>query len=163
MNDVNINLPGLKTILHRAQDYCALQERCRYDVALKLMQWGVDKDRSAKIIELLEKANYINESRYAEIFAGSKFRLKKWGRNKIAYELRLKKISGEAIDQSLTTINDSDYQKTIQLLITQKKKEIKEKDVFKMRQKIARYLVSRGFEPDLAFAALKISEMQPDE
>lgn len=158
MSDVNEKLSGLKTILHRAQEYCAYQERCRFEVEQRLQLWGVDKERSHKIIVQLEKDNFVNDQRFAETFVRSKFRLKKWGKNKIAYDLRLKKIPDSLISQCLQTIDDGEYQAAIKLLIAQKSKELKEKDLFKKKQKVARFLISRGFESALVFAILKISE-----
>ena len=158
MSDINEKLNGLKTIYHKAQSYCAYQERCRFEVEQKLQLWGVDKERGSKIIEQLEKENFLNNLRFAETFVRSKFRLKKWGRNKIAYELRLKKIPDSLISQSLQTIDDGEYLAAIQFLITQKSKELKEKDLFKKKQKVVRFLISRGFESALVFATFKIGD-----
>lgn len=155
MNEANEKLSGLKTILHKAQAYCAYQERCTHDVTQKLHEWGVDKTRIPKIIKKLTDENFINDQRFTETFVRSKFRLKKWGRNKIAYELRLKKTPDALILEYLQTINDVEYQNTIQILITQKTKEIKEKDLYKKKQKIVRFLVSRGFEAELVYNSLK--------
>lgn len=157
MNEVNENLSGLKTILHKAQAYCAYQERCTHEVNQKLHEWGVDETRIPKIIEKLSNENFINDQRFTETFVRSKFRLKKWGRNKIAYELRLKKIPASMISECLQNINDEEYQDTIQILLTQKTKEIKEKDLYKKKQKLVRLLVSRGFEAELIYGNLKIT------
>lgn len=158
MNYLNEKLSGLKTILHKAQEYCAYRERCRFEVAQKLQQWGVDKPRAAKIIEQLEKNNFINEERFAEIFIRSKFRLKNWGKKKIMAELRMKKIPESIISKYLQTIDTKDYYSAIQSLIEKKSKELKEKDTFKKNQKIARFLIAKGFEPQQVFSALQISD-----
>jgi len=155
MNDVNEKLSGLKTILHKAQAYCAYQERCTKEVVQKLRDWKVDEDRIPKIIEQLTGENFINDIRFTETFVRSKFNLKKWGKNKIAYELRLKKIPASIISQSLQAINDNEYRAALQHLKDQKSKEIKEKDPFKKKQKIVRFLVSRGFEMELVMGTFK--------
>jgi len=155
MNDVNEKLSGLKTILHKAQAYCAYQERCPQEVVQKLREWKVDEDRIPKIIEQLTGENFINEIRFTETFVRSKFNLKKWGKNKIAYELRLKKIPASIILQSLQTIDDAEYRATLMHLKDQKSKEVKEKDSFKKKQKIVRFLVSRGFEMELVMETFK--------
>lgn len=155
MNDVNEKLSGLKTILHKAQAYCAYQERCTQEVVQKLRDWQVDENRIPKIIEQLTAENFVNDVRFTETFVRSKFRLKKWGKNKIAYELRLKKIPDPVISQSLQAIDDQEYRTTLQHLKEQKSKEVKENDPFKKKQKIIRFLVSRGFEMELAMKAFK--------
>ncbi|HNW68920.1 MAG TPA: regulatory protein RecX [Bacteroidales bacterium] len=155
MNDVNEKLSGLKTILHKAQAYCAYQERCTQEVVQKLRDWKVDENRIPKIIEQLTAENFINDVRFTETFVRSKFKLKKWGKNKVAYELRLKKIPDPIISQSLQAIDDQEYRATLQHLKGQKSKETKEKDLFKKKQKIIRFLVSRGFEMELVMEIFK--------
>ncbi len=158
MSDVNEKLSGLKTILHKAQEYCAYQERCPFDVEQKLHLWGVDKERSKKIIEKLIKENFIDEARYARSFVRGKFLYNKWGKLKITNELRSKKIKKETISTGLDEINDDEYFQTIKTLAQKKETEIKENDLFKKKQKVARFLISRGFEPSLVFEILKTHE-----
>jgi regulatory protein len=155
MDDVNEKLTGLKTILTKAQSYCAYRDRCSAEVIQKLRDWGVDQTRIPKIVESLTEDKFLDDRRYAESFAGSKFRLKHWGRNKIAYELRLKKIPSGLISEALESIDETEYATTLQTLITKKSKEVKDPDAYRKKQKIARYLISKGFEAELVFANLK--------
>lgn len=154
MGDVNPHLTGLTTLLGKAQAYCAYRDRCSSEVIQKLKAWGVDETRIPKIMESLMKDKFVDDQRFAETFAGSKFRLKKWGRHKIAYELRMKMIPQSLIDIGLDSIGDSEYSETIQWLIANKAKEIKDSDAFRKKQKIARYLISKGFESELVFELL---------
>ncbi|MEI6122412.1 MAG: regulatory protein RecX [Bacteroidota bacterium] len=158
MNEVNEHLFGLKTILHKAQAYCVYQERCSNEVMQKLRRWKVDDSRIPKIIDALIAENFFNDQRYTENFVGSKLRLNKWGRKKIVYELQLKKIPEIIISQAITSIDENEYQSAIQFLIVQKTKEVKEKDLFKKKNKIARFLISRGFEAEFVFKNMKIVE-----
>ena len=159
MTDSNKDLAGLKTILHKAREYCAYQERCRSEMELKFQQWGVDKVRAAKMIEQLEKDNFLNEDRYTETFVRGKFRLKKWGKNKLAAELRMKKIPEGLIAKHLQDIDDAEYRSAIIVLAEKKSKELQEKDKFKKNQKIARFLISKGFDPQLVFSVIKIRDL----
>ncbi len=155
MTDTNPSLSGLKTILTKAQSFCAYQDRSSSEVIQKLSEWGVSHERIPKIIASLTADKFINDRRYAETFASSKFRLKHWGRNKIAYELRGKKIPSELISDALETIDENEYAATLQTLITKKSKEVKDSDPYRKKQKVARYLISKGFEAELVFASLK--------
>jgi regulatory protein len=156
MNDFNGKLTGLKTILHKAQTYCAYQDRCSSEVIQKLKAWRVDENRIPAIIEALVREKFIDDGRYAETFISSKFRLKHWGRIKIAYELRLKKIPPPLINQGLESIDENEYAETIQNLITQKTKEINDNYALRKKQKIARYLITKGFESELVFTAMNL-------
>lgn len=155
MTDINPSLTGLKTILTKAQAYCAYQDRCSAEVIQKLRDWGVDDARIPKIVESLTEDKFLNDRRYAETFVSSKFRLKHWGRNKIAYELRGKKIPSELISDALETIDENEYATTLQTLLTKKSKEVKDTDAYRKKQKVARFLISKGFESELVFANLK--------
>lgn len=154
MTDFNEKLSGLKTILTKAQAYCAYQDRCSSEVMQKLRDWGVDQLRIPKILESLTEDKFLDDRRYAESFVSSKFRLKHWGRNKIVYELRLKKIPSDLISQAMESIDENEYSATLQTLISKKTKEVKDSDAFRKKQKIARYLISKGFESELVFGMM---------
>jgi regulatory protein len=155
MSDVNEKLSGLKTILTKAQSYCAYQDRCSAEVIQKLHDWGVNDARIPKLLESLTDDKFLDDKRFAESFVSSKFRLKHWGRNKIAYELRLKKIPSGLISLALETIDTDEYINTLQTLITKKSKEVKDPDAYRKKQKLARYLISKGFESELVFEIMK--------
>ena len=74
--------------LEYAKDYCAKEERCQSQVIEKLMSLGLTKQESEDCVAELICQGYINEQRYAELFAVSKFHQNKWGKIKIAYYLK---------------------------------------------------------------------------
>ena len=92
--------------LHKAAAYCSSGEQCCYDISEKLKKWGIEDSEASKIIEYLIKQRFIDEARYAKGFTNDKFRFNKWGRTKIAYALRLKKIPETLIDEALYNINE---------------------------------------------------------
>ncbi len=155
MDDINRKYSNLKTILQKAQAYCAYQERCTHEMTQKLREWKVDEDRIPSIIEELTKEKFLNDLRFTQTFVSSKFRLNKWGKIKLAYELRMKKIPDALISQGLEVISEDEYREAIQALIVQKAREVKDTDPYSRKQKIARFLVSKGYETDLVFGELK--------
>ena len=54
---------------------------------------NLSKNEIEKIIVYLIENNYLNESRFAKVFAGGKFRIKNWGKIRIIRELKYRKIS----------------------------------------------------------------------
>lgn len=138
-----------KYIYEKARRYCAYQERCVWDLKNKLYEWKVRPEVAQKIINTLEKENYLNEERFARVFAGGKFRIKKWGRNKISSELRARKIPELFVQIGLEEIDEYEYIKTLRALIEKKSKEFDDpKDVVN-KNKIYNFVLSRGFEHDL--------------
>ena len=141
--------------LLKAQGYCAYQERAQQEVRDKLYEWGMWPDAVESIISELIVQGYLNEARFATAFAGGKFRIKKWGRVKIKMELKKRRVPDNLIRDALKTIDEREYAKTLQLLLEQKSREVKEKHPLKKQQKVMRYLASKGFEQDLIWDLFK--------
>jgi regulatory protein len=141
-----------KDVLVKAANFCAYQERTQAEVRERLQKWGVEGDEADEIIVYLIEENYLNEGRFAKIFAGSKFRVKHWGRQKILYELKARKLSEHSIREGLAEIDDEDYIETLRSLLEKKKRELRtEKQPLVLKQKLARYAISKGFEGDLVW------------
>ncbi len=141
--------------LLKLANYCAYQERCHLEVTNKLAEYGVYYEDADQVIAELIIQNYLNEERFAKAFAGGKFRVKKWGRNKIKQELKLKKISEYCIKQGLEEIDNEQYMEVLEKEAVQKYKAIKDKNFLVKANKTAQYLVSRGFETDLVWDVVK--------
>lgn len=137
--------------LQKAMWYCSFQERCQLDLTNRFMAWNVEKSNWDKILDYLIDEDYLNEGRYVEAFVRGKFRIKKWGRNKIKMGLMNKRIFNEAQFNVVfeTEIDEEEYLKTLQDLIEQKNQLVIEEDSFKKRDKIYRYMLSKGYESDL--------------
>lgn len=137
--------------LQKIKYYCGYQERCHAEVKEKLYSFGLwKKDVESLIAQLIEE-NYLNEERFARLFAGGKFRMKQWGKVKIRYELKQKKISEYCIKKGLKEIDEADYKKTLQKLVVAKWKTLKsEKNIFSKKSKTMNYLLQKGYEASLA-------------
>ena len=136
--------------LQKAKQYCAYQERCHNEVKEKLYSFGLYKKDVDELLSELISNNYLNEERFAMLFAGGKFRIKQWGRIKIKYALKQKQISDYCIKKALAAIGETDYRKTLQKLFEQKLKTLKsEKNIFIKKRKLQDYLIQKGFETEL--------------
>ncbi len=137
--------------LEKARAYCAFQERCHSEMKTKLYSWKLHKKEVEEIIAQLITEGFLNEERFAIAFAGGKFRIKKWGKEKIRQALKAKSVSDYSINKALSLIEQKDIKKTIQDIIAKKAPTIKESNPLKKRYKIAQYLMSRGFDKDLVW------------
>jgi regulatory protein len=99
--------------LQKAKHYCAYQERCHSEVKEKLYSLGMNKKEVDELLSELISDNYLNEERFAILFAGGKFRIKQWGRIKIKYALKQKQVSEYCIKKALAAIYERDYNKTL--------------------------------------------------
>jgi regulatory protein len=146
---------SIPAALQKIKHFCGYQERCHSEVKEKLYSFGLWKKDVEAIISQLIEENYLNEERFAQLFAGGKFRMKQWGRVKIKYELKQKYISEYCIKKGLQEIDEDDYKKTLQKLAAAKWKSLKaEKNIFIKKNKTMNYLLQKGYEASLANEAI---------
>jgi len=136
-------------IFEKARRYCAYQERSVFDMKQKLFEWNIRAEVAKKIITSLEDENYLNEERFARVYAGGKFRIKKWGRNKIIAALKAKRLPQLIIQIGLEEIDESEYLRTLKDFIDKKKNSFDMPDSVTARNKTYNCLVSRGYEKHL--------------
>jgi regulatory protein len=135
--------------LQKLKHYCGYQERSHSEVKGKLYNLGVSRKEHDEIIATLIEKNYLNEERFAILFAGGKFRMKQWGRVKIKYELKQKQVSEYCIKKALKEIPEEDYDKILTKLVTNKYAILKDEQYLVRKKKTMDYLVQKGFEHDL--------------
>lgn len=140
-----------KKNLIRIANFCVYQDRTQQEVREKLASWSIDEEEGEEMIAYLITENYLNEERFARIFAGSKFRVKKWGRKKILYELKARKLSTYCIQAGMSEIDPDLYWET---LVKEVEKRSKEANLLE-KQRVFRALLAKGFESDLITAAWK--------
>ena len=140
-------------VLQKIRYFCSYQERCIRDTEEKLKDWAVQKKLIPSIIGQLQKENYINEERFAKVYAGGKFRVNKWGRQKIGFELKLKGIPEGMIQKGLEEIDEEDYRRVLRDLIRKKRKEIKPEKDLNIREKIITFAQGKGYETELILTA----------
>jgi len=140
-----------KNILKKVKMYCAKTERSTLDVKLYLQKLEVNsEDIIEKIINNLKSENFINEERYIRAFINDKFKLNKWGKYKIKQSLLSKGFDENDIDKLINeTINEEEYKNTLTEIIEKKKKLLKKDDTNVIKQKISKFALSKGYEPDL--------------
>ncbi len=141
----------------KLERYCAYQERCHKDVEDKLRTMLLIPEAREKIILHLLEHNYLNEERFAQSFARGKFRIKKWGKQRIVRELKYRHISAYNIKTALKEINEEEYLKTFHELAEKKNSALKELDHTKRRKKLIDYLLYRGWETNLIYE--KVGEL----
>jgi regulatory protein len=135
--------------LQKLKHFCRYQERCHSEVKEKLYNLGVwNKDHDEIISSLIEEG-YLNEEKFAIAFAGGKFRMKQWGRIKIKYELKQKRVSEYSIKKALKQINEEEYLKTLKNLAEGKYASLKREQWLIRKKKTTDYLLQKGYEHDL--------------
>ena len=141
----------------KLQNYCAYQERCHQEVQQKLKGMNMIPVAIDKIIVHLLEQNYLNEERYAKLFVGGKFRIKKWGKYRLTSELKKKDISKNNINLAISQIPNNEYIAVFNDLAKTKAELIVESDKWKKKKKLIDYLLYRGWESHLVYD--KVNEL----
>lgn len=141
--------------LAKIYKYCAYQERSHHEVKNKLFEYGLRSDEVDELLSRLITEGFVNEERFARAFAGGKFRMKKWGRLKIENELTFLGLSKKNIAHGLKEIETDDYEKALRHLLKKKNDLLTEPDAFIKKNKLAKYAIGRGYEPDLVWKTVQ--------
>ncbi|CAL2104969.1 regulatory protein [Tenacibaculum sp. 190524A02b] len=141
----------VEEIKRKIEQYCIYQDRCHKEVENKLKEYRlIPEAREHVLLHLLEH-NFLNEERFSKSFARGKFRIKKWGRDRIIRELKFRDISSYNIKTALKEIDEEAYFSTLYDLIEKKNNQIKEENIFKRKKKVIDALLYKGFERDLIY------------
>jgi regulatory protein len=140
--------------LEYAKDYCAKEERCQSQVIDKLISLGLTREESEDCVAELICQGYINEQRYAELFAVSKFHQNKWGKIKIAYYLKQKRISEPCIKKGVEAIDYDEYISLIREIFSKKYYSISSDKRIKTKKSFD-YLLGKGFAYNDIVEAIK--------
>ncbi len=145
-------------VLSKMVHFCAYQERCMMDVRIKLKEFNLQEKIEEALVADLIKENYLNEERFARVFSGGKFRINKWGKNKIYRALQEKQVPELFILEALNEIDTVEYISTLKNLISKKSRELKETNIIKRNKKLATFAASRGFETNLIWDVLNFRD-----
>lgn len=138
----------------KIQHYCAYQERSHLEVRNKLYTYGLHRRDVDELITILITEGYLNEERFSKAFAGGKFRMKKWGRLRITHVLESKGVSANCIRIGLKEIDEPTYLATLRGLLAEKRLSNPEENVFVLRDKLSKFAIQKGYEPDLVWKEL---------
>ena len=146
---------GPKEALEKLRKYCAYQERSHKDVLEKMWKLKIPMDWRDDIFLGLMQEDFLNEERFARTYARGKFNIKQWGRIKIIQGLKQHAVSEKCIQLSLTEIDEDEYMKVLSATIELKRSKLKEKNRWKRRGAIYKFVSGRGFEGNLVADAMK--------
>ncbi|PLX09161.1 MAG: RecX family transcriptional regulator [Marinilabiliales bacterium] len=135
--------------LQRAKNICSRSEKCSFDIKQYLSKFEISELEIDKIINILIKEKYIDDSRYTQFYVNDKLKFNKWGKIKIRYSLNQKGISTAIINQSLNKIDEHLYLETLKNIILHKNKGLNKRNNIHAKAALVRFASSRGFEYDL--------------
>lgn len=144
-------------VYQKLKHYCAWQPRCRSEAREKIFSFGLKRADAEELLSRLTDEGFLNEEKFAALFAAGKFRMKQWGRNKIKAQLAGKRVNPASIIRALGEIDSKKYDETLHRLAKKKWNSVNGSGVnlFVKLTKTRNYLLQKGYEPQLITTVLK--------
>ena len=145
-----------KKAFERALKSIAVRERTESEVQAFLVRRGFAPDVIDDVIASLREEGLVDDAGYARRFAEDRRLLDRWGNERIARDLERRGIERELVDQALAGHGrDDEMVVAIELLDRRFPLPF---DGDRERDKAWRLLVRRGYEPELAYSAVRRHE-----
>lgn len=142
-----------KVKYEKLSSFCAYSERCRKDVAEKCRKLDILQEEQGAYLSLLEEEGFLSEKRYAASFVRSKAS-RSWGPKKIEMGLKAKGIPTEVFQPFIEDLQKPLLVEKMQVLMERKAKSIKGETPSERKQKVIRFLLSKGFAYDVIKEAI---------
>ncbi len=143
-----------KQLLNRAARLCSSGEKCTHEIREKFVQWGMKETDIEKALDYLIENKFIDDARYAGQFVKDKFKFNKWGKIKITYALRQKRIAPELIEDAVEAIDPEAYNALLDTLVSEKIKSTGSIKKAANKAKVFRFVAQKGFSGEEIYNAL---------
>src|SRR6201995_403733 len=132
-----------------AYRYLNRRDRTEGEVRAHLTGKGVEPDAAEQAIATLRGQGYVDDARYARLFAEDKRALEGWGAERIRGALALRGIDRELIDAAIEADGDSDaeLERALEILRRRFPSPPRER---RDRDRALAVLLRKGYEADLA-------------
>ena len=146
--------------VRRAVDlaYRALASRDRTEAELRafLERKRAEPAAIEAAVDELREAGYVDDARYAQRFTEDKRSIERWGSERIERDLLRRGVAPELVDRALARGQPGDELATARLLLQERYRTGLPDD--RARDRAWRMLVRRGYEPELAYEAVRAHE-----
>jgi regulatory protein len=140
----------------RALKSISVRERTAGEVKQFLQRRGYEPDVIDDVIGGLREEGLVDDAGYARRFAEDRRLLDQWGNERIARDLERRGIARELVEQALAGHGHDDEMAVAVELLDRRFPMPFEGD--RERDKAWRLLVRRGYEPELAYSAVRRHE-----
>lgn len=132
--------------LARMIRWCTYRERSEQEARMKINSLGLKAAEALVLLNYLIDRKHVSDNRFATAYARGKFKINQWGKQKIKAMLEAQKIESTVVRKALASIDADKYKATIQKLAQNKLKTLqKEESTTAKKQKLFRYLLSKGY------------------
>lgn len=120
--------------------------KTKKDVYDYLIRKGFTEEETSEVCDYIEEVGLVDDDLYVKFFVEDSFRIKNKGARKIVYELKQRGIDDEKIEEAMEEASDMEYEALKEAYERKLEATKSETDPYKRKNKIIRFLISRGFD-----------------
>ncbi len=139
-----------KLLLSRLEATCVRREYCVGQIEKKLSKYiyeeAISREDSLWIINELIANRFVSDERFANAYVRDKYTIQGWGSKKIEFHLRNMGVASAVIAEAIATNVRSDNSILDKILERKWNSLSKEENIYKRREKVLRFALSRGFD-----------------
>lgn len=120
--------------------------KTKRDVYDYLIRKGFNDEETSEVCDYIEEVGLVDDDLYVKFFVEDSFRIKNKGARKIVYELKQRGIDDDKIEEAIEEASDMEYEALKEAYERKLEATKSETDPYKRKNKIIRFLISRGFD-----------------
>lgn len=120
--------------------------KTKKDVYDYLIRKGFTNEETSEVCDYIEEVGLVDDDLYVKFFVEDSFRIKNKGARKIVYELKQRGIDDDKINEAIEEASDMQYDALKEAYERKLEATKSETDQYKRKNKIIRFLISRGFD-----------------
>lgn len=120
--------------------------KTKKDVYDYLIRKGFTDEETSEVCDYIEEVGLVDDDLYVKFFVEDSFRIKNKGARKIVYELKQRWIDDDKINEAIEEASDMQYDALKEAYERKLEATKSETDEYKRKNKIIRFLISRGFD-----------------
>lgn len=120
--------------------------KTKKDVYDYLIRKGFTDEETSEVCDYIEEVGLVDDDLYVKFFVEDSFRIKNKGARKIVYELKQRGIDDDKINEAIKDASDMQYDALKEAYERKLEATKSETDQYKRKNKIIRFLISRGFD-----------------
>ena len=140
-----------KSALNKIINYCNYRDRSTKEIKIKLLDLNYSIEIIDSAISQAIELKIVDNFRFSKSFSRGKNQKNRWGKIKIAYELKNKGLNDKEITFGLESIGEKTYYKILMKSIEVYKRKSKNFE----KNKLIKHLINKGYETSLVINTIK--------
>lgn len=140
-----------KSALNKIINYCNYRDRSTKEIKIKLLDLNYSIEIIDSAISQAIELKIVDNFRFSKSFSRGKNQKNRWGKIKIAYELKNKGLNNKEITFGIESIEEKTYYKILMKSIEIYKRKSKNFE----KNKLITHLINKGYETSLVINTIK--------